>query len=528
VKKKKIKITGKTEVPPWGRMLITIALLAISAIFLAQKIDMTSADLGRHLMNGRIFFEHLSPVTTNYYSFTEKNIPVVNHHWGSGVIYFIIYKLLGFTGLSLFNILLFTAAVFLFFRRAILSSDFATSLFLTLSILPILATRAEVRPEIISFLFTGITFSILEKYREGKIAFRSTWFLPFLMLCWVNLHIFFVMGLIIQGVYLADGFLRRDPKKIKNYGVLLLASLLLCLLNPSGLWGVVEPFRIFREYGYRISENQSLFFMQHMFPGTILYIYFEILAVLSIVVVLLRMIKSRQILLPDAPGVGLLLLFTAFAAGMIRVMPLFGFFFIPVMAGSIQKLLEKYASPVFRLNTRRTFLVMSLLLVLFFLFSNTYPFSAVSSRTGLGWDKTADGSAVFFKNNRLKGPVFNNYDIGGYLIFNLFPEEHVFVDNRPEAYTVSFFKNIYEPMQSSEEKWKEMDRKYHFNVIFFNRLDYTTYAQPFLFRRISDPDWAPVFVDDHTIILVKNNSQNEALIRQFALPSSMFGVEKTR
>ena len=93
MKKKKIKITGKTEVPPWGRMLITIALLAISAIFLAQKIDMNSADLGRHLMNGRIFFEHLSPVTTNYYSFTEKNIPVVNHHWGSGVIYFIIYKL---------------------------------------------------------------------------------------------------------------------------------------------------------------------------------------------------------------------------------------------------------------------------------------------------------------------------------------------------------------------------------------------------------------------------------------------------
>jgi len=54
---------------------------------------------------------------------------------------------------------------------------------------------------------------------------------------------------------------------------------------------------------------------------------------------------------------------------------------------------------------------------------------------------------IFFKENNLQGPIFNNYDIGGYLIFNLFPQEKVFVDNRPETYSSEFFQEDYIPMQ---------------------------------------------------------------------------------
>jgi hypothetical protein len=528
VKKNGALTTGEFRVPAWGRVIITLVLLVVSGIFIAQKIDLTSADLGRHIRNGQVFFENFSPVKTNYYSYTQPYLPVVNHHWGTGVIYYAIYKAAGFTGLSLFNILIFTGAIFVFFRLAILKSNFFTAVFLTLFILPILANRAEIRPEIISNLFAGITFYILEKYRGGKIAFKKTLFLPVLMVFWVNLHIFFVMGLLIPGVYLSDSLLRRDIRKVKDYSILLSLSLILCLINPSGFRGFIEPFLIFREYGYRIVENQSLFFMQERFPLMPLYIHFEIAAVIFIAITLARIIKNRQILLPDAPGAGLLLLFTILGFAMIRVMPLFGFFFIPVMAGSIQALFGQRTSPAFRLNLQRLFLGLSVLLVLTGMFSRNYYYSAVSPGTGLGWEKKGDGSAQFFKNNNIKGPVLNNYDIGGYLIFHLFPGERVFVDNRPEAYTVSFFKDIYEPLQASEEKWKEMENRYHFNAIFFNLLDYTEHAQPFLIRRISDPEWAPVFVDDHTIILLKKNSQNEAIIHQYALPSSMFSIESNR
>ena len=133
-------------------------------------------------------------------------------------------------------------------------------------------------------------------------------------------------------------------------------------------------------------------------------------------------------------------------------------------------------------------------------------------------------SAEFYKGLKIQGPIFNNYDIGGYLIYHLYPQEKVFVDNRPEAYSVSFFEDIYYPMMADETKWKEMDAKYNFNCIYFDRNDNTEHGQPFLIRRIEDPEWVPIFADqrDPAIILLKRNQQNAAIIAQYELPKSMF------
>ncbi|MCA9399075.1 MAG: hypothetical protein KC618_04955, partial [Candidatus Omnitrophica bacterium] len=100
----------------------------------------------------------------------------------------------------------------------------------------------------------------------------------------------------------------------------------------------------------------------------------------------------------------------------------------------------------------------------------------------------------------------------------------VFVDNRPEAYSTAFFQEQYIPMQEDEAVWKKFDQQYRFNVIYFYRLDLTPWAQPFLIRRLEDPLWAPVYVDDFTIILLKRNAGNEAVIRQLELPKSIFQV----
>src|SRR3989344_7654629 len=119
---------------------------------------------------------------------------------------------------------------------------------------------------------------------------------------------------------------------------------------------------------------------------------------------------------------------------------------------------------------------------------------------GIGLAKSVEGAGEFLKTNRVPGPVFNNYDIGGYLIFNLYPKERVFVDNRPEAYAVSFFGNTYIPAQEDDNKWKEIDERYKFNAIYFYRLDATPWAPPFLVKRIKDPKWVPVYVDNYVLI----------------------------
>jgi len=96
-----------------------------------------------------------------------------------------------------------------------------------------------------------------------------------------------------------------------------------------------------------------------------------------------------------------------------------------------------------------------------------------SNNFGFGLKKDVNLSAEFFKKEKIQAPIFNNYDIGGYLIYHLFPEEKVFVDNRPEAYPASFFEKIYVSMQNDEKIWRKKDEIYNFNVIFFFYRDYT-------------------------------------------------------
>jgi hypothetical protein len=122
----------------------------------------------------------------------------------------------------------------------------------------------------------------------------------------------------------------------------------------------------------------------------------------------------------------------------------------------------------------------------------------------------------------------NNYDIGGYLIYNLYPKEKVFTDNRPEAYPASFFNDVYIPLQENKDIFNGQDNKYHFNAIFFSHRDATPWGQKFLIERISDPQWAPVYADRYAIIFLKRNSLNRSIIARFEVPRNFFRVVKTK
>ena len=137
-----------------------------------------------------------------------------------------------------------------------------------------------------------------------------------------------------------------------------------------------------------------------------------------------------------------------------------------------------------------------------------------------------NASAEFFKQNGLKGPIFSNYDIGGYLIYHLEGREKVFVDNRQEAFPPDFFQKVYIPMQEDPAVWKAMSEKYGFNVIYFYRHDITPWGQSFLIDRVQDPQWAPVFVDDYVIIFARRGSIDQGIIDRFELPKSMFRVSQ--
>jgi len=69
-------------------------------------------------------------------------------------------------------------------------------------------------------------------------------------LVWVNVHILFVMGLCLIGIFALDALVTEGFRSsFKLLAAVGMASVLLSFVNPFGVAGFLEPFNIFKVYG---------------------------------------------------------------------------------------------------------------------------------------------------------------------------------------------------------------------------------------------------------------------------------------
>lgn len=514
-------------------------------IFFLREIDLTTTDLGRHIKNGEMILrgDTLEKVlSANFYSYVYPEFPFVNHHWGSGVIFYLVQRFFGFAGISLFFAGLSAVTFLVFFRLAWKKSTLMISALSVILIIPLIFLRTEIRPEAFSYLFCGIYWLILsnnahchpdpaiggrripiESCKPNGILRRFTprndiIFLPLLQLLWVNLHSYFFLGFILMGAFGLEEIFKGNFKGVKKLAVVIILSVFASFINPAGVKGFLYPLHIFDNFGYRLLENQSTFFLERVIGEYPAGIYFRILFLLLAFSFVWKWAKEKKIELVDF----LLAIFVSVIAfKAVRNFAVFGFFCLPIIAQNLSN---------FRLHkdeaiNKFAFVLLGTVLVpaIFFIKPQYW---LQRNKIGFGLETGEKEAAEFFLSNKLKGPVFNNYDIGGYLIYYLFPQGKVFVDNRPEAYQADFFEKVYIPMQEQRDKWNKADKEYNFNTVFFYRLDLTPWAQTFLLNLIDDKNWAPVYVDGKRIIFLKRVKQNEELIKKFALPREMFSAKQ--
>lgn len=518
---------SQTRPQIFERFLLALILL-FYGVMLAQPINMETADLGRHLKNGELFFNNFQIPHTNLYSYTHADFPFINHHWGAGVIFYSIFKISGFRGLSIFFIIVSLVTFLLFFHIAWRWAGFGLPGILSILAIPVLAARVEIRPEILSYFFASVFFWILWNYRAGKISKRFLYLLPFLQLVWVNTHIYFFLGGVITLAFAVESavqvWIKKDRSVLVHAKMLAFVFVMLgvaVLLNPSGIRGALYPLFILQNFGYRLFENQSFWFIESLFsyPPALYFKILFIVFILSWAAVFKKVLQKEA----DFP-VALFLLslfFGSIALYAVRNFAIFSYFALTVSAVNFSQL--KIFSPK-RENHFTTAVLIILFLAIILIINPAYWSSRGSFGLGLadGTTKAAD----FFKARKIQGPVFNNYDIGGYLIYYLYPRAKVFVDNRPEAYPAAFFHDIYIPMQEDENKWHEQDAKYNFNTIFFWRNDLTPWGQKFLITRIKDPAWAAVYLDNYAIIFLKRIETNKAVIAKYEIPASVFSTSQ--
>jgi len=501
------------------KLLIVVLILVFYGSVLLHKTNLPTDDLGRHLTNGKIIWETSSIPKTNFYSYTEPDFPFLNHHWLSGVVFYFLFVLFGFNGLIIFKIVLLLSAFSLVFLVAAKKGNFWLAAIASIPAIFILSERTDVRPEIFSYFFTALFLYSLIKFSDNPKTGKIFWLIP-LQILWVNLHIYFfigpamVAGFLLEKIVANRKNLKNNPliKKLSVFLLLLFAS---CFLNPTGYKTVFYPLNIFRNYGYDIVENKSPFFLENLMHNPAIPFFKLSLGLTAISFIISLILHKFSVFYFLAA-----LLTSVASIIAIRNFPFFALIFLPAFSLNLKSFLKDLINQA-KSKIPRALpaikIISAILLVILLYLSISYNLAGKlppNKKKGIGLTFQSNAAAEFFRKENTKGPIFNNYDIGSYLIWHLYPQEKVFVDNLPEAYSASFFTQIYIPMQTYEEKWQDQLKKYDFNAIFFTQQEGTWWGQNFLKQRLSDENWVLIYADSQALILIKNNEANKDLIEK--------------
>ena len=472
-------------------------------------------DLGRHLRDGELLLSSSAweVLHTNFYSYTHTDAPFVDHHWLASVVFFVIWKWVGFAGLNVFYILLGAATFLIFFRMAERAAGFPLSFGLALVLMPILRARQSIRPEIFTFLLCGVFFWLL--WSEAHSGAAPGWKRPLLFaslqILWVNLHAGFVFGPFFAAVFLVSEFLERrewDREKrlrVQRFSIILLVTAAACLVNPSGIRGALYPLTL-ATVSFPIGENLSMLTLTRI-GAQIEWISLGAAAGLLAASFAFQAWK-RRFVWPLFLLSGTVFIMTVL---MYRNHPVFGFLSLAIIAMN-----AGLSGITAEARHKRIVLTVVSLAILAGLYVNASRMIEEESLIGLGQIPGRDAVAEFIRTNNLQEPLFNNFNIGSYLIYHLFPQLRVYIDSRPEAYPSEFLDNGYLLPMSNEEDWERLFTAYQFNTIVFC---WTTKSEErFIVRRMLDPTWSVVFLNNSAVILVRRIVLNQNIISRFEIP----------
>jgi hypothetical protein len=188
--------------------LPALRLGALAALFvvigekaLRLKYFVLDSDIWWHLKVGDWIIAHTAVPHTGILSRTAANLPWVAYSWGYEVMLSRAYAWFGLIGLGIFGTLLTLAlACSIYWMLLRLSGRFWIAWLLTCVVSWSFLFNGTPRPFFFSIAFFAITLTLLfEANRSGR--HHALYWLPALFFVWANIHIQFIYGLFLIGLF---------------------------------------------------------------------------------------------------------------------------------------------------------------------------------------------------------------------------------------------------------------------------------------------------------------------------------------
>jgi len=419
-----------------NRLVTWITFLALFAMAMRPSLD---SDTWWHLRAGEWILETRAVPQTDPFSYTRQGADWGYPGWLVEAPMALIYRYLGAGGLNLWTALMTTLAFMFVWRR--LSGGVFLRAFVVILAAAAAGIYSAARPYLVTFLLTAIFLWVLEGYRwdrpDALKAQRRLWLLPVLMIVWANSHGGFITGFILLGVYGLSGLkdlllsraALRESKFLRLVWIGGLMILAVCV-NPSGPVMLLYPFNTLSigALGQYIQEWQPPDFHSAQ-AQPFVWLLLALIGSLGI--------SRRRIALSDfllAAGFAYL----SFSAA--RNIALFALAAPLVITRHAAPVMESLAritglrsgSAIPNRRMQRLNWAILGLIVFAVLIKTATAFSAEANQTEIR--KTMPVEAVdFIRSTRPPGRLFNSYNWGGYLLWEL-PEYPVFIDGRTDLY----------------------------------------------------------------------------------------------
>jgi hypothetical protein len=547
-------------------------VLLLGAAFGVHRI--VDPDLFLHVAVGRSLLNDPRSLGISTFIEAYPGYAYVEDKWLPSVVVAVLDALGGENGLMVYQVSLciVVAGAWYWMLRNWRASPTAAVLGVALA-LPASSIRLEPRPDTMSHALLAIVIGLA----AGNAPFRTlVWLIPLVMAVWINVHGYFVNGLLILGATatcvsastLLNGRVEQGRLSARQWWIILSLAAGACLLHPQGWHALANPIQQIRAlYGdpnFRLS-------IQEFSPSTDLLANFGayrylLLAVTAIAVAALsaapatvspwmRQIATAAMVLPwlIAPPSGLVaipyrvtfvLLVLAscevpseirqgkllapailigcaiLAAPMVRnlvlIPPAALIILAPAWSAGIGGILRAT-------QTRRRVAVGILAAVVLgvgWLRLSDRLTGGVRAPGLTGWgvdrNRFPDGAVQFLEAHRLAGPVFNNFDVGGYLLYRVHPRRKVFIAGNTSMYPLAFFLEYRDDLFNQPAS--VLHERYGINAIVIDLG--STATQGFVARLAATSEWALVFLNRAGAVFVHVDGDTRALAQRYQVDLS--------
>lgn len=489
-----------------------LALILLTIIFSLKQIN--NPDIGFHLRSGQWIVENLEFPSKDVFTYTSTSNDYIDMQWLYQVVMYAVQSAFGYAGLTIINVLLILLSFYLLYRlmvfRQVQMPVIVSTLFLVLITVHIWFSY---RPELITWIGILLTVFILEVYYSSQK--KNLFWLPVMIVVWVNMHGLFMIGLFIMAVYLISVCIR--DKKLDIYFLKwFLIAVAAILVNPYFIIGATYPFNLLIRldeaniFAQTISELQSPFsFTGEGFRLELdLYLY----SAIASFVLMIATIKQRRIYEFVIFAALFYISFIAF-----RNIPVFMFYAGFVLAISLKDLFEIEAVRKLTNSLKPALNILQYVVVLIFILfaarivtGNYYNSYGPGMDFGVGLNvKSFPVKAIeHMKAANLNGSVLNDIDSGGWIEWT-FPGQ-VYIDGRLEVIKEDLYREYLGSFASGQ--LVNLVKKYDPRFIIFDH----SKSYQWLDQMNGLNDFIIFYLDENFIVFGRNEIVSRIPRNQFA------------